>query len=135
LVSKATDAAIKAVRPDVGRLAAKAAERAVRNRILSSLPTLGSIENRHNVDIQIDVNTIVEAEVSRLTAACDARDLSTAVQNYPIKDSSLPSEIAKSLKFLKKADYEKAVRNLLEKDSKMKGVMSEWFADIHEAIG
>lgn len=117
-LKQAKVAAINAIRPHIKRLSERVIESTVRQQLMSKLPKRSSIAEAQPINITIDVPTIVEKEVARLTQACDNGDLSMIIAKYPVRETPALREIAIKLGFQGRTQYENSVRKMLMDDAK-----------------
>lgn len=116
LVADAKTAALKALLPQRQKLCERVVEKSVRDTILRSLPGLDAIAVGNPIDLSVDVQAIVGAELSRFDKAHGEADLAALVRRYPVRHSSALADIAKRLGFSDRDKYEAAVRKLLIDD-------------------
>lgn len=116
LVADAKTAALKAVLPQRQKLCERVVEKSLRDTILRSLPGLDAIAAGNPINLSVDVQAIVGAELSRFDKAHGEADLAALVRRYPVRHSSALADIAKRLGFSDRDKYEAAVRKLLMDD-------------------
>lgn len=109
--------AIEAIKPHVQRLAIRVAERETREKLLSLFPKPANFANVGTFSINLDLAAAIQIEVDRLNAALENGDLQFAIANFPVRETPALDAIAKSLKFLDRQTYEKAVIQLYLDDA------------------
>lgn len=116
-LEKAASAAIAAIEPHIQRLSQRASESAARNELLRHLPNQTSMATMAPMTIEIDIPAIVAQEKSRLESAISARDITTIIAYYPVRETSALNNIASELGFRDRVTYETSVRKLLMDDA------------------
>jgi len=118
MIHQAKDAAINAIRPHTERLSSRTAEKAVRKIFFSHLPNKNDISaEAEPINVEIDVAAAVAGEQVRLTSELDAGELEAVFAHYPVRETPALGQIASSLGFQGRKQYEKAVLKLLEDDA------------------
>lgn len=104
-------------------LASRLAERHMRDRMLSMIPTRQQLID-HDAD-SIDVKFIspYPKELERLTALIEAKNLEEIVNRYPVRESGVLNGIAKGLRFNSRDDYERAVLRRVHTDSNLRNIL------------
>lgn len=87
-------------------LAARLAERHVRDALLAQLPRREELVAAPAPIIQISGQSAYPAELERFHAMLDAQDLHGIIARYPVRHSGILSAVAKALKFQGRTDYE-----------------------------
>jgi ABC-type molybdenum transport system ATPase subunit/photorepair protein PhrA len=109
LLSAAKHEALSSVSPHIRRLAARRAEKRVRQQIFSNLPTSRSVSDGEPVSIDIDVASELDIEYKKAEKAIEDADLMTLIRRYPLRETPALDKIAKALGFRDRKQYESAV--------------------------
>lgn len=96
-------------------LASRACEKLLRSHFLELLPSRNQIPSAGAV-INLSLGNPFSHELERLIAFRDGMLLHEIIAHYPVRHSNVLSEIAKSLHFQNRDDYERAVRRRIERD-------------------
>ncbi|KQW30946.1 hypothetical protein ASE36_01220 [Rhizobium sp. Root274] len=130
----AKSSAIDAILPHIKRLSERVVEASIRQDLMSKLPKRADIAHAQPLNVTIDVPAVVAAEVSRLTEACKAADLTAVIARYPVRETPALDRIATSLGFQGRSQYESAVRRLLMDDGAALAVLQNLFATLKDDI-
>lgn len=98
-------------------LASRRAERYIRDRMLSMIPTRQQLLDQHAGDLVVTFKSPYPEELEQLTALIKNNDLQEIVNRYPVRESSVLNCIAKGLRFNNRDDYERAVLRRVHTDS------------------
>ncbi|RYZ15161.1 MAG: ATP-binding protein [Alphaproteobacteria bacterium] len=135
MLAAAASATVSAVKPHIGRLALRLVERDIRDQIVAQIPDRHGLAANATIAFSLDAAPIIDAEETRLTTACKSVDTQTIICRYPIRETSALTEIAKALKFQKRADYEAAVRQLILTDADVLKFARALFGPLHDDLG
>jgi ABC-type cobalamin/Fe3+-siderophores transport system ATPase subunit len=131
----AKNEAFTAITPHIKRLSERSAERAIREKIFTYLPTSKTIADGTPIEIKVDVSVLVREEFERLQNALNTGDIALIIGRYPIRETPALDKIAKTLGFQDRQQYEDAVRKLIMDDNKalkfVKSLFSNLDADIN----
>jgi ABC-type cobalamin/Fe3+-siderophores transport system ATPase subunit len=116
-IAGARAAAIEAIAPHAQRLSERVAERAVREALLSKMPTRERISAGTAITFSIDVAGMVTAERRRIQIAINGGDVASIIARYPVRETPALDRIATRLGFQDTGQYEGAVRKLLLDDA------------------
>ena len=104
-------------KPDLAeQMAARRCERLVRNEILSKLPDTERIKTNQTSNIFACVNSPYPAELDSFKKLVADKNLDGLIARYPLRESSVFSEIARALKCTSRNDYERLVVARVEAD-------------------
>lgn len=129
-LSAATAAVIDAVTQQADRLAVRVAEKVVREVVFQNLPRQQDIAEGRPISITIDVERIVTAERERLRAAITAPDVNAIISRYPIRETQALNNVARSLGFQNRTQYEMAVLKLLADDASARVAVRSMFGQL-----
>lgn len=115
-VEAAKAAALSALAQHGERLCSKVALNRVREAVFSNLPTQDDLRAGNAIKIDVDVSTILATEKEHFARMLESSDLMGLISHYPIRETPLPSEVARRLGFPGRDQYEAAVRKLLVDD-------------------
>lgn len=132
--AEAVAAAIQAVRPHLNRLAARAAEKSVRDRVTAAMPTLQQIERRETVNLNVDTAAIVQHELKTLNAAADDGDWLLLATRCPIRETQARDEIARRVGLQNRFQYEGAVLQTLRDDPDLVATVRRHFGDLPSEV-
>lgn len=134
ICAEATNAALSALSPHVTRLASRVAEKAVRHRMLSAIPSHNSIRNGATVQVTLDVATILQEEEAQLNGLLQARNFRGILRRYPIRETPGFGSIAEKLRFCGRPDYERAVLKLVADDESARNQILAMLGDLPNAL-
>lgn len=100
-------------------LAGRLAERHLRDRILSIIPTRQQLMDGDG-DVNLTFESPYPQELAHLTSLIEAENLEAIVCRYPVRESGVLNAIAKGLHFNSRDDYERAVLRRLYVDSALR---------------
>jgi len=106
------------------------AETSIRQDLMSKLPKRADIAQAKILTVTINVPTVVAAEVTRLTEACDATNLQDVIARYPVRETPALDRIATNLGFQGRTQYESAVRKLLMDDGDALSALQNLFSTL-----
>lgn len=110
-----------AANPEVAKhLAARLAERHVRDKFLAQVPKREQLIAEISADIQIVCHSAYPDELSRFQGFVKASDLQSIIARYPVRHSGILSAVAKALKFPNRTDYEMAALASLSSDDSLR---------------
>jgi ABC-type cobalamin/Fe3+-siderophores transport system ATPase subunit len=104
-------------------LASRLAERHMRDKILSMIPTRQALMNPDSGDVGVTFKSPYPDELGRLTSLVEANDLQGIVCRYPVRESGVLNGIAKGLRFNSRDDYERAVLRRVYADSSLRNAL------------
>jgi len=112
------------------RMCESRAEAMRRRRVLVEIDRLGLDEST----LELHGMAILQSEKERLGNIVDARGVDKLIREYPVKKSSVLTEIAKALGFRDRATYEDAVLRLLEDNCDALAYVRKRFKDLLVAM-
>ena len=92
----------------IEHLAARVAERQMRDLVLKAMPTRDQMTSDDSIALSISVESPYPTSLARIKMLMESEDLDAIVAGYPIRESGILGNIAKSLHFIGDADYERA---------------------------
>lgn len=118
LIALANSCALAAIQRDgtPQRLAAAVAEGVVRRAAVDLLPSRDALQDGTEEQIQLFVPSPYMKLLNRINDLLARSDLEGIVRDFPVRDSSLRIEVAKSLGFRTSDDYEAAARTRIASD-------------------
>lgn len=134
LVEQATTAALDAIHRNIPRLSARAAEKSIREQFLARLPTQSDISEGVEISFALDTTASVDRERAKLVAAVDARDLTTIITDFPVRETGALDAIARHLGFSGRQQYESALRALLIYDPDALGLARSFLGALYDEI-
>ncbi len=115
------------------RMAARLAERRVKDRILSQIPNCKQILNG-DVEINCSSKEILNDEKRRIKELIENKDITGLISRYPARETPALEAVAICLEFRSKDAYEQAVRKMLCDLEEAKQNMLNLVKDVTHAI-
>ena len=106
---------ISSINEHKARLAARLAEKVIRDRMLKEIPDWRSIL-AGNTELQLTSQDLLDAENILIEQLLNDCNLEQLVSRYPIRETQVPNIVARSLGFQSTPKYEQAVRKMLIDD-------------------
>lgn len=132
LVNAAKQRALSKLREDgkLEHLAARLAERQVRDQLLDRIPSRAAmIESGENA-LTISVpNTYCEI-LKRAQGLLKEENLHEIIARFPVRESGILGDIATGLRFIGESDYEKAVRAAVSIDAELANLIKSKLCDL-----
>ena len=94
------------------RLAARIAEKLIRDRTLKNLPDWRNIL-KQEVEVKISTADILATECKLIQQLIETNDVERIISRYPIRETPIPNKIARALGFQTSSKYELSVRKAL----------------------
>ncbi|MBD8099334.1 ATP-binding protein [Pseudomonas fluorescens] len=137
LLDDATRRAIDSLKSEGKKehLASRLAERHMRDRLLSMIPTRQQLMGHDAGDISITFRSPYPDELERLTALIETNNLKEIVSRYPVRESGVLNGIAKGLRFNSRDDYERAVLRRVYTDSNLRNVLKMKLSNLATQLG
>lgn len=104
-------------------LASRLAERHMRDRLLSMIPTRQQLMDTETGDIGVTFRSPYPDELERLRALIESNNLQEIVNRYAVRESGVLNGIAKGLRFNSRDDYERAVLRRVSTDSNLRNTL------------
>lgn len=125
MLNEAKDTAIESLKGQGKKehLASRVAERQVRDRLLSEIPTRQQLMAQTVGDLNVAVKSPYPDELARLTALVGTSDIHGIVSRYPVRESGVLDGIAKGLRFNNRDDYERAVLRRVGVDANLRATL------------
>jgi len=114
----------------VEHLAARVAERQLRDKFLNSIPDRATMIANGDAPININLSSPYPATLSRIRILLEANDLNAIVAGFPVREAGILSDIAKSLRFIGEIDYEKAVLAAVSIDTALADALRAKLGDL-----
>jgi len=95
-------------------LCCRAIEKKIRSEIMSSIPTQRDIREGNNYNLQIDLSTFLNDEISHFESLINSSNYNALVSRYPIRETSMLTKVAKECGFIDKKRYELNVVRVIE---------------------
>ncbi|WP_072053768.1 AAA family ATPase [Enterobacter hormaechei] len=116
------------------RLCCRAIEKAIRSTLFSHLPTLRSIEEGSDVNININVAEFLREEVVFFESCLNERDLASLIARYPIRETAYISKVHKMLGYSSRQLYEHNLLRLVAANSAVKDTVKGLIGNICNVI-
>lgn len=104
-------------------LAARVSERRMRDALLKNIPDRDTIVASGDSPISVTIPSTYPTTLQRVKALIAAGDLSAIIRSYPVRETGILGELAKSLRFIGEADYEKAALTAINADGALKEIV------------
>ena len=114
-------------------LASRLAERQLREKILFEIPTHKDLKERDN-QVEIIFDNPYRTELNKISEFIENRNLTDIIKNYPIRESRIPSAIAKALEFRDKKQYESAVITAIGKKPALQDKIKQQLPELTSAL-
>lgn len=101
-------------------LAARISERSLRDNLLAQLPTRGDLVTGRNNSISISMDSPYPEALKKVGKLIADGDLNAVIAGYPVRETGVLGDLAKSLRFQTIADYERAALTAINGDAKLK---------------
>ncbi len=119
----------------IDHLCARRAEKSIQNEFFKKAPNQDQILHRNPINVSINISEFLDAEIIIFKKAIINKDLHKIITRYPIRESKIPSMIAKSILGKSREDYEAAVRKLLVDDSEALQFVKDLFKElVHQIV-
>lgn len=126
----ARENALKCLKDDnIKHLAAENALKIIRTRALTALPSAKDLPDAETT-VLVQIESPYVSQLHALKTSIAASDYGKVVSNYSIKDSSIPTVVARTLRFQDAKDYESAVRALLTTDEALLTQLQEFVGSL-----
>ena len=106
-------------------LASRVAERQMRDKLLSEIPTRQQLMEQIGGDLNVAVKSPYPDELARLIALADMSDIHGIVSRYPVRESGVLDGIAKGLRFNNRDDYERALLRRVGVDADLRKALKQ----------
>lgn len=106
-------------------LASRLAERQVRDKLLSMIPTCQNLMAQSVGDLNVGFKSPYPDELARLEGLVDTSDIHGIVSRYPVRESGVLDSIAKGLRFNNRDDYERAVLRRVGVDARLRDALKQ----------
>ena len=135
LQKAAIEEALGAV-PDgqISHLTSRLVEQKMRDRVLSDIPKREDIVTSGGSPISISINTDYAAERLNLATLIAGRDLDKITSRYSVRHSKILKGVAKGLRFIDRADYEKAALARISADSTLQAKLKAKFGPLSAVL-
>jgi hypothetical protein len=130
----AIQGALQAFRPHLDRLSARAVEKMIRGQVFAAMPTAQQIEQRLPVNLTLDTDAAVRAEIAALTAAADQGDWLRIATRCPIRETPALDAIARAVGLRDRYHYESAVLQALRADANFVQHLRGYFGGLPAAV-
>lgn len=114
----------------VEHLAARVAERQMRDKVLSTIPNRAEMVAQSQEALEIKFQSPYPAALERITGLLNANNLDAIIAGFPIRESGVLTDLARGLRFLGENDYEKAVLVILSTDANIANQMRSKLGDL-----
>lgn len=131
----ALEAALNKISSEAERLSAKRAEKIIRRRIFSNLPTAKTILAGASIEILVDTRGVLQEMTASLQESINERKWIDVVTRCSVRESQALDIIAKGTGFTGAPDYEKAVRKLLVDDGDSLAMARSLLSEVEAAVG
>ena len=126
LFQEAQEKALESIRRPgvIENLAATNADKILRRSALASLPDKNSLKDS-NKEIALTLQSPYSEELRVLKTAVEQNHIATIVKEFSIRDSGLPTAVAKALRYGNKEDYQRAVTVTVQRDEAIARALRE----------
>jgi hypothetical protein len=124
LVEEARKNAFKALdSSSIEFLASRIAERQLRDKIMREIPSREQIADQRISRIEISFESPYMKEFSLLTEMVEHKKLEEIIMRYPVRETGVLTNLARSLRFSGRKDYERAVLQAVKTDSHLRELL------------
>ncbi|TVS22985.1 ATP-binding cassette domain-containing protein [Corynebacterium sanguinis] len=126
LFQEAQEKALESIRRPgvIENLAATNADKILRRSALASLPDKNALKDS-NKEIALTLQSPYSEELRVLKTAVEQNHIATIVKEFSIRDSGLPTAVAKALRYGNKEDYQRAVTVTVQCDETIARALRE----------
>jgi ABC-type Mn2+/Zn2+ transport system ATPase subunit len=117
----------------IDHLAARVAERRLRDAVLASMPDRDQMVAAGLIDVHVD--NPYPNERARLQAFVDESNLAAVVSNYPIKFSGVRDAIARGLHQATRNDYERILLQQVSERLDLRNQLRQELGEVAQALG
>jgi ABC-type cobalamin/Fe3+-siderophores transport system ATPase subunit len=137
LITAAKDKALSTLNQQdkIQHLAARVAERQMRDKLLEVMPDRDAMVANGDVPLSVSITSPYPATLVRIQSFLQAGNLDAIVAGFPVRESGILDDIAKSLHFTGKADYEKAALAAISIDSGLTKSIKAKLGSLTEKLG
>jgi len=136
LLSAAMRAAIDSLK-SAGKkehLAGRLAERYMRDKLLSMVPTREQLMDQSVEEVRISFQSPYPAELKNLTDLVESDNLREILDRYPVRESGVLDKIAKGLRFNSRDDYERAALRRVGMDASLRAALKSKLEALAEQL-
>ncbi len=134
LATKALSAGVRAVSGETERLSRNASRKLVRRKVFDQVPDDDELLKGQPVKLENDAASILAERKQELDDAVCREDWEALVRKCSVRESGALTAVSKTLGFLTRGDYEKAVRHLLTHDDESLGLVRGLFGNLFEQL-
>lgn len=134
IAAEAIRDALDSLKPEVSRLAVNSAEKAVRRDFFDHTPDNNSVAAGAQVSIQIDTGVALTTAEAKLQSALNLDDWLSVLGQCSVRNSQALNIIGKKVGLKGRADYEKAVRQLLLTDQEALALIRSLFGSLYAEV-
>jgi ABC-type cobalamin/Fe3+-siderophores transport system ATPase subunit len=116
-VSRTVELCLAEISREADRLMENALRKHVRDLLIGQIPDDTTLSSQSHVDISISVDDVRTDLAARMQAMLQARDFNGLLTLVPVRESQVPSLIARTLRLASIADYQSAVCRLLDRET------------------
>lgn len=131
MLSAAREAGLSSVRDAKVQqnLAADNALKVLRREVSEAIPTKAGLIAGGDT-VRFELASTISEELEALQHAVAESNYEDIAQRYPIRDSGLPTAVAKALRYQRREDYESAVLVTLRESSELRSGLKRYIGDI-----
>lgn len=111
-------------------LAARVAERQMRDQVSENMPSREDIINAGGSKLSIEITHAYEDVLERLKAHISAGDIDSVIWGFPIRDSGLPKAVSHAFGFASVERYYEAVKALIASDNSLRSELRTLFGKL-----
>ncbi|MFK3941434.1 AAA family ATPase [Pseudomonas monteilii] len=115
-------------------LASRRAERYMRDRMLSIIPTRQQLVDQDADDIVVTFRSPYPEELKHLAALIQTDNLQEIINRYPVRESGVLNGLAKGLHFNSRDDYERAVLRRVHTDPNLRNALKMRLNNLAEQL-
>ena len=134
LLDKALSAGVEAIAGETKRLSAKVSKKVVRRKLIRQIPNDSELLEGLPLILENDASAVLANRKLDLDDAVERGDWEALLTKCPVHESGALHHISEALKFRRRQDYEKAVRQLLVEKCNAVTFVRELFGDLYQRL-
>lgn len=134
LAEMAISSGVDTIREHIQRLSNKSAKKAVRKRIMEQIPNDDLLLDGQDIVVSNDSIEILTTHSRAMDDAVSSKDWETVLTLCPVRESPALDTISRCLGFIRRRDYQRAVRHMLTEDQETLGFVRSLFGELTPQI-
>ena len=135
MFDNALNAALETLTPNnIRHLAARKSETAIRNRVLTKIPTSATIQSHEGGTVTIEVDSPFETELGHLNQLISNREFDAIVSRYPVRDSGIAGAVIKVLEIKTLDLYQRTLVTKIRSDPELAEKLRAKFGPLTVAL-